>query len=213
MSAIKFRLFGVLLLATVVHTQVVCAEDSILPKDASVMRQQHIRLANRYSSEKKYREALREYNLLIASDPTNPELYISRGYAALNLKDYQSALADAKRVSQISKFNGHLYSSAKLQAKAAAGMNNKEEAIKQYLIASEKFQGNADDQFELGKLFISQNRNDEALLCLQKSLEQFLLAKENPQSQKSAAEAKKLIEQAQRKISVRARNSKKTKVD
>jgi tetratricopeptide (TPR) repeat protein len=174
---------------------------------------QHIRAANRFNTEKKYEQAKKEYDFLIASSPKDVEFYISRGYVELSLKQYAAAIADAKRVSALSKFNGHLYSAARLHAKAAAGLNNTNEAIKQYLLASERFSGNADDQFELGKLYLREKRYDEALVCLQKASDKYSLASENERVKKLADESNQLITQTKSKISEMQRKSKSKKVD
>lgn len=214
MLKLAFTRLSILLLIKFIGHGLPCsaAEEPTNSVDAAVIKE-HIRAASRFSNQKKYEKAKKEYDFLIGNNPKDVELYISRGYVELSLKQFDAAIADAERVSALSKFRGHLYSAAKLHAKAAEGLNDSDAAIKQYLLASQRFSGNPDDQVELGKLYLQRKSYDEALVCLTKARDKYLLSKDNERVRKLAEDCQKLISRAQAKIAERQRIFKGKKVD
>ena len=162
----------------------------------------HYARAVKYLQEKKYNLAKNEYSAIIKDEPNNARHYISRGSMELTLKEFAAAAADAERAANLTKFNGYLYSASLLHARASAGMNKPEEAIKWYREANERMPDRSQILLELGKLLYQtkqndEKRNEEAIACLSRARTLLQEGKVTQEKTKLAKEAEQIIEKLQ----------------
>lgn len=73
--------------------------------------QKHIQLAHRLFNQKKYDEALSEYNRAISIDPHKDSAYYWRGQLLINRGKYESGIKDLKKALDLAPSNKRAYAS------------------------------------------------------------------------------------------------------
>jgi tetratricopeptide (TPR) repeat protein len=126
---------------------------------------------------------------IIARKPQSAEAHYYLGQAYLAENRTELALIELKRVSQLGEFENEIPELEFRQqlAQLFRTCDQPEDAIKEYLVLINKFPGNAEFYYWVGKIFIDLNRNDKAKVYLSKACEL------NPQDGRSHCELGALL--------------------
>jgi tetratricopeptide (TPR) repeat protein len=139
----------------------------------SVIAPKQIAAVGALIKQGKNQQAARLAKQIITKDPRNPQAHYYLGLSYLAEGKPELALMEFKTVNQIGVFERDLPEKEFRQKMASLYIrfNQKEEALKEYLVLIKLDPFKAENYYEAGRLFMERGRLDSAVNYLQKSIE------------------------------------------